>query len=123
VNVTSTYIHTLEGRLRIKVVEVKGSSVKALELEELIRKCDAIRYVKANPITGNVLIFYKPDAISQEEIVGALQGLGYLRASVSTRTMMRGTIERLDGLSNALLNTVVRSAMELALQRLVRALI
>jgi len=123
VNVASTYIHALEGRLRIKVVDVKGLSVKALELEELIRKWDGISHVRANPLTGNVLILFKPDTIRQEEIVGALQGLGYLRANGSTRTLMRGTVERRDGLSNTLLDTLVRSAMELALQRLVRALI
>jgi hypothetical protein len=123
VNVASPYIHTLEGRLRIKIVAVKGSSGKALELEELIRKCDGISHVKANPVTGNVLILYKPDAISQEELVGVLQGWGYLRQTGNTRTMMRRTIEPLEGLSNMLLDSLVRSAMELALQRLVRALI
>jgi hypothetical protein len=123
VNVASTYIHAIEGRLRIKVVDVKASSVKALELEELIRKWDGISHVNANPLTGNVLILFKPDTIGQAAIVGALQGLGYLRANGSTRTRMRGSVERRDGLSHTLLDTLVCSAMELALQRLVRALI
>jgi hypothetical protein len=75
-----------------------------------------VRHVKANPVTGNVLILYEPDTISQDQIGGALQGLGCLRRTGNARTMMRRTIEPLDGLSDALLDTLVRAAMELALQ-------
>jgi hypothetical protein len=69
------------------------------------------------------LILYKPDTISQDQIGCALQGLGYFGKPGNTRTMMRRIIEPLDGLSKMLLDNLVRSAMELALQRLIRALI
>jgi copper chaperone CopZ len=81
VHATTTYIHALKGRLRIKIWEVKGCPTKALELEESLQKCHGINLTRANPITGNVLIHYDTDLIGQSQIIQALQELGYLQAS------------------------------------------
>jgi copper chaperone CopZ len=123
VNVVSPYVHALNGRLRIKVAEVKGLPVKALEVEGQLRKIDGIDQVKANPTTGNVLILYNPTKIGQYEVLGALQCLGCLRQNGSVWLVARSHNRALEGLSAALTETLVRTTMELALQRLVSALI
>jgi copper chaperone CopZ len=123
VNVISPYIHVLNGRLRIKVAEVKGSPMKALEVEGQLRRIDGIDHVRANPTTGNVLVLYDPARIEQFEIFGALQRLGYLRENANIRTAAKSHLLAFDGLGEAMAETLVRTTMELAVQRLVSALI
>ena len=122
-NVISPYIHALNGRLRIKVAEVKGSPMKALEVEGQLRRIDGIDHVKANPTTGNVLVLYDPARIEQFEIFGALQRLGYLRENANIWTAVKSHSQSFEGLGEAMAETLVRTTMELAVQRLVSALI
>jgi hypothetical protein len=131
VSVELPYIHALDGRLRIKIAAVKGSSAKALEIEERLREMHGIEQVKANPTTGNVLILYNPKRIEQAEVIAALQQLGCLEESAGSRvaaTLLPKAIEGAGGamartLAESLTETLVRSTMELAIQRLVHALI
>jgi copper chaperone CopZ len=123
VNVISPYFHALNGRLRVKVAELKGLPVKALEVEGQLRKIDGINYVRANPTTGNVLVLYDPAKISQYEVLGALQRLGYLRENGNIRIGARSQLRVYEGLGEAVAETLMRTTMELAVQRLVSALI
>jgi copper chaperone CopZ len=123
VNVISPYFHTLKGRLRIKVAELKGLSRKALEVEGQLRKIDGINHVRANPTTGNVLVLYDPAKIEQYEVLGALQRLGYLRENRGIETAARSQSRAYEGLGEAMAETLVRATMELAVQRLVSVLI
>ena len=121
--VSSPYVHALNGRLRIKVPEVKGLPIKAVELEGALRNIDGITSVRANPTTGNVLVLYDPAKIAQYEVLGALQHLGYLQENGAIQTPARGRPRGYEGLGEAMAETLVRTTMELAVQRLVRALI
>jgi copper chaperone CopZ len=116
----STYIHALDGRLRVKGSGVKGVPRRALEIEAELRAIDGIDHVKANPITGNILILYRPDRIDQDQILSALGRLGCLQAH---ETITGNSGGELQGFSAILTETLVRSTVELALQRLVSALI
>jgi copper chaperone CopZ len=123
VNVISPYFHALNGRLRIKVAELKGLPTKALEVEGQLRKIEGINHVRANPTTGNVLVLYDPAKIAQYEVLGALQHLGYLQENGAIQTPARGRPRGYEGLGEAMAETLVRTTMELAVQRLVSALI
>jgi hypothetical protein len=72
------YVHAIEGRLRVKVVEVKGSPAHARQVETMFRAVEGIREVRANPITGNVLFLHDPTALAGREILGALIAAGYM---------------------------------------------
>jgi hypothetical protein len=123
VNVISPYFHALNGRLRIKVAELKGLPIKALEVESQLRKIVGINHNRANPTTGNVLVLYDPANIGQSEVLGALQRLGYLRDNGSIQTAAKSQPRAHEGLGEAMAETLVRTTMELAVQRLVSALI
>jgi copper chaperone CopZ len=122
-NDVSPYIHALKGRLRIKVAKVKGSAQKALEVEEQLRSVEGVHSVRANPTTGNVLIRYNPDAVEQSAVLDALQRLGCLQKDEVAWMPATGRSWAVEGLGEALTETLVRTTMELALQRLVSALI
>src|SRR5919198_3655018 len=89
VHTASAYLHALDGRLRVKVAEVKGSPAKALEVESQLQSCDGINRVTANPTTGSVLVLYDPCRIKQDEIINALRALGCLQENSKAQT--RGT--------------------------------
>jgi Heavy metal associated domain 2 len=72
------YVHAIEGRLRVKVVEVKGSPEHARRVEALFAGVAGVREVRANPITGNVLFLHDADAVAAREILGALIAAGYM---------------------------------------------
>jgi hypothetical protein len=72
------YVHSLDGRLRLKVPEVRRSPAHAERVEALFRGLDGIREVRANPLTGNVLFLHDPDRIAAREIMGALVAHGYM---------------------------------------------
>lgn len=121
--VTTDYIHTLEGRLRIKVPEIKGSPVRAGELEKQVSWQSGIDYIKANPTTGNVLIYYDSQKIEQENILRTLQESGYLQ-SLNFRSLDgSGSKYTTTSIMENLVASVAQSIMEVALTRLVTAII
>jgi hypothetical protein len=123
VQVISPYIHMLNGRLRIKVPEVKGLPMKAVELEGALWNIDGIIFVRANPTTGNVLVRYDPVRIGQDEVLGVLQRLGYLRHDAVVRTPDQAYSQTLEGIGETFARTFIQTTMELAVQRLVSSLI
>jgi Heavy metal associated domain 2 len=125
--VTPSYIHALDGRLRLKAPKVKGSPARALEIESRLRQVDGIDHVTANPTTGNILILYNSCRIAQHKVLDILHTLGCLEAQPAVKT---GASESVairpsfgEALGEALTESLVRSTVELALQRLLRALI
>jgi len=113
--IVSSYVHALEGRLRIKIPEVKGAPSQAREVEEHLQLLTGMEEVSANPVTGNVLILYNPSLLREDQIISTLQELGYLEKATPGR---KG-----DGVVEKLTTVVASSLMEVALSRLVTALI
>ena len=122
-NIVSSYVHALEGRLRIKIPEVKGAPHKAREVERHLAACAGVEEVTASPITGSVLVLYNPRLIGQEEITFAFQEIGYLvdagpKAPKGTdgNATHEGTLARVT-------TAVASTIMEMALSSLVAAII
>ena len=122
-NSVPTYLHALDGRLRVKVSTVKGSPQKAREVEHRLGMCEGITQITANPTTGSVLVLYDPQHLSQETILEQLRALGCFVADKKVRTVTQSNGLDQRGFGRDLIETVVRSTMEFALQRLVFTLI
>jgi hypothetical protein len=108
----SPYLHVLDGRVRIKIPQVKGAPQRALAVEQLLRGLDGVTDATANPITGNVLVLFTSAVTNQHDIIAALQQTGYLRDNHTAEPSQP-----------SLISIVVHSALEMALERLVLALI
>lgn len=74
-----TYLHSIAGRIRVKIPRVRGSEENANKLEEQLTALPGIDCVRANPTTGNVLILYSPELIEQRDIIRALRRLRWFR--------------------------------------------
>lgn len=115
--VATDYYHALEGRIRIKIPELKRSPSKSKEINQHLTNCRGINYVQANQTTGNVLILYDSQELSQPEIIAILkEELGcFQKPAVMSRNRA--------GQGEGLAGTVARAFMETALQTVVLALI
>jgi copper chaperone CopZ len=122
-NIVSSYVHALEGRLRIKVPEVKGAPSKAREIERHLASCPGVEEVTANPITGSVLVLYNPRLIGQEEIIFAFQEIGYLEDSTTKASGETGGNATQEGTLVRVTHAVASTLMEIALSSLVAAII
>jgi heavy-metal-associated domain-containing protein len=111
-------VHALEGRLRIKVPEVKGSVDRAREVENRIWMIAGVEHVAANPVTGSVLIQYDARRTLMADITETLQTWGYLRHAVPAAHAPAGT-----GGSGGWGHLMLRATTEFALQQLLGALI
>jgi Heavy metal associated domain 2 len=109
------YLHALDGRMRIKINEVKGSSAAAEEITRYLLSSHGIDDVNANPITGNVLILYNTKLISQRSILNLLHDASYLQRSARVPAASRG--------GEGLVSVLAKAVMETALQSMVMALI
>jgi hypothetical protein len=121
--VDSLYVHALEGRVRIKIPQVKGADRKAQEVEHRLRQTAGVEYVSANSTTGNVLILYNSRLLDQDDIISSLKEWGYLSqagSAVSGRTSSQLTQH---GVVEKVTATVAATLMEVALSHLVGVLI
>lgn len=112
----SPYLHTLDGRLRIRVPEVKRSPRRARALELELGVLSPIAEVTANPVTGNVLVLYDSERTTATKIVEALWAVGYLRGGFAAVGPSPGGAVDWG-------TVVLRATTELALQALITALI
>ena len=114
----SSYLHVMDGRLRVKIPETKRSVSKALHVEQMIRSLPGTTRVTANPTTGNVLVLFDSAQLTHDEILSALKKAGYLREQVST-TSFQFTARMVDTVSHA----VARSVAEVVMERAILALL
>jgi hypothetical protein len=111
--------HVIDGRLRIKVPEIKRAPLKALEVVQALRRLHGIHDVQPNPTTGSVLVLFESEVIGPEQIVLTLQCLGCLVYTSPTAPEPRSH----KGVGQKLAEVLVQSIFELAVQRAVLALI
>ena len=113
------YLHVLDGRLRIKVPEVKRAPLKAAEVVRALQSVAGVTYAKANPTTGSVLVLFDSSRLTPANIVQTLRDTGCLTTTVPTGAQ-QGTQK---GIGQRLTETVVQSLFETAVQRVIMTLI
>ncbi len=78
---SATYFHALDGRVRIKIPQVKKSSAQASALKRMLLAVNGVTEVTTNSTTGNVLILFDSTIVKLQEILQELQRHGYLDAA------------------------------------------
>ena len=74
----SEYRPIRDGRIRIKVPEVKDSPAMAGEIESQLAKLEGVAHVKANLLTGSVLVLFDAQVISYYQVFAMTNDLAYL---------------------------------------------
>jgi hypothetical protein len=120
---TASYVHALDGRLRIKTTVVKGAPDKARAVEQQLGGCAGITQVTANPITGSVLVHYNPSGITQHELLAELRTLGCFHETPGFQQIRQEGKPSQNEFGRDIVKTVVFSTLEFTVQQLVYALI
>jgi hypothetical protein len=119
----SAYVHSLTGRLRIKIPELKGNPMKAQEIENQFNLMTGMQQVSANPITGSLLFIYDPHLLKPEEIFRVLKEMGAYPDHSGQEISGRSWASAPAGVVEKVTTTVASGLMEIALTRLMGALI
>ena len=69
------YYHKPDGRVRIKVPEVKGPPAMADELESRLAKLNDVTHVQVNPMTGYVLVLFDYQVVSHYHVFAVISDL------------------------------------------------
>lgn len=72
------YMHHVPGRLRVKIPQIRYRPHTAQAAIMLLSGIDGVDEVKANTVTGSLVVHYDPDTIRPEHVVDLLKGQGYL---------------------------------------------
>jgi copper chaperone CopZ len=113
-----SYVHAIDGRLRVKLPVMKGSAAKAARIADALEVLPGIRYVKANPTTGNVLVLFDPRMIDQRRLIEKMiemSGFAPVNEVLSSNQRQQ--------FSGRIAETLVQSAVQMALERVILALV
>jgi hypothetical protein len=122
-NRSASYVHALTGRLRIKIPEIKGNPIKAQEIENHFDLLTGMQQVSANPVTGSLLLFYDPHLLKQGDIMAVLKELGYFHDFAGRPASYGSSVSSDHGVVDKVSTILASGLMEVALTRLVSALI
>ncbi len=113
-----SYLHVMDGRLRVKVPEMKRSLQKAQHVEAIIRSLEGVIQASANPTTGNLLVLYQSHVLTHTDIILTLKKAEYLRVPSPAQSAALTA-----HLSNAVSQAIARSVAELLMERAILALL
>ena len=120
---TGTYLHALDGRIRVKSACVKGAPHKAAALEQQLRTQPGVTEVTVNPITGSVLVLYDTQQLVQHQIFDLLRAVNCFPEKTTMPISMLPPPKTVAEFGQGLIRTVAMATMEFAVQRLVYAIL
>jgi cation transport ATPase len=82
----SCYLHTVPGRLRLKMPALKGSPEMARKIQGAVSEIHGVEATAINTLTGSLLVNYDPAEVSSREILDTLGRRGHVDPS---RTVTR----------------------------------
>lgn len=113
-----SYLHVMDGRLRVKIPEMKRSAQRARHVEELISALEGVIQASANPTTGNLLVLYHSHVLAHTDIILTLKKAEYLR--IPPPVSSTGLTAHLAGLVS---QAIARSVAEMLMERAILALL
>lgn len=76
-------VHTLPGRLRVHIAGWSGQEPRLLETS--IRQVRGVYRARANPLTGNVLVQFDPQTITESVLLAAIQKIDFTQLAEQPR--------------------------------------
>jgi copper chaperone CopZ len=68
----ATYLHAIDGRIRVRFPEIRGNRRAAARLRRDLRALSGVTKVEANPLTGSVLVEYDSNRLSADDVFESL---------------------------------------------------
>lgn len=120
----SSYMHITNGRLRLKVAEVKNCVEQGAVVEQLLQASTGVIKAQANPLTGNVLIHFDPVLTDHNEIVDRLREDGFLKQKPNSKQSSRSRLDwNHSRLQEIATDVAIQTLLEVAFKRAILALL
>lgn len=74
----TVYMHSIPGRLRVKIPMLKAQSGLSERLTDELECLTGIDHITINPVTGSVTIRYQTDVLNADQILACFEGSGLL---------------------------------------------
>ncbi|MFB6279958.1 MAG: HMA2 domain-containing protein [Salinibacter sp.] len=115
----ASYLHALDGRIRVRFPEMRGDRRAAARLRQELRALPGITAVEVTPLTGSVLVEYDEEQCSAPDIYEALD------IDPPSDTSAGGTLLKAEssGQQIQVRNAVAKSLVEFAAERLLLAVL
>ncbi len=110
------YYHATTGRVRVRVTGIRKRRDAARSLEILMLSQPGITFVRANPLTSNVLVRFDEETISHDAVLQSLADLGHLPVISETRQDRPEACDRFCEVGVALGRKVAKAALRQALR-------
>lgn len=66
-------MHLTPGRLRLRLLERRGDEAFARQVEQALAPLPGVTQVRANPVTGSVLVLFDPQQLDAQQILAELE--------------------------------------------------
>jgi copper chaperone CopZ len=123
---TPQYLHVLDGRLRIKVPELKRSNSLAAVITDNLLRLEGVTEVNANPLTGNVLVLFDTYEVTALEILDVIGKYSAAKTARETRLPKAASSKnpfQPNRLARMAVEVALQTTMEIAVKRLVFAIL
>ena len=123
---TTTYCHVLNGRIRLKLSNIKRAPTRARQIEQALQQLRGVRQVQANPQTGNVLVLFNAEQINAEKVLAVLNQFAAcapLPAKMTTPRQAPAYSPLAAQVAITVAEAFVKKAAEVAAQKLIVALL
>ena len=109
------YVHDVPGRIRVKTASVKGNPGLAQKVEEFISVLDGVTTVQANPVTGSVLVHYRPEIVGADQVLDSLREQGHFDPAKAT-TWEQYAQEKVSKTFQFIVKALLGAAIEMAFE-------
>lgn len=110
-----TCMHNIPGRLRVRIPAIKGSPNKARATQALLMDLEGIESIRANMVTGSIVVKYDPGRFLSQRILSILKENGCFdgtKAFTMNRAMPHAPSKAGKAISKAFCGWAVGRALE-----------
>ncbi len=108
-------MHSVPGRLRVKIPTIKRHPEKAIAIRALLEDLEGMESIRANTVTGSIVLKYEPGRSLRERILSILQENGFFDVSGAVNrddSVFESTSKTGRALTKALCGWAVGHALE-----------
>ena len=108
------YIHSVPGRLRIKIPSIKYQPGDLQSINNLIEGLQGVNDIKANEVTGSIVVNYDPETTVPEQILTILKENDFIGELERPKRnhLQDGLSKSVEAMGKALFGWAVGKALE-----------
>ncbi len=112
---TGFIVHSLPGRLKLKIMTIKYSRERAAAISEHLMELPGIINIDIKPLTGSLIIEYQKKIVNEQAITGHLEsdGITLDQDTSSLKRPARKTVEKVSTkIGQAVFSTIMGKVLE-----------